>query len=58
METVEDQIGRLNLTLQMDGDSWCCVGDGFIDLQQSTSGFGDTKQEAIDDYMLRKEAGL
>lgn len=30
-----------------DGDSWCAVGPGFIDLQESLAGFGDTKAEAL-----------
>lgn len=34
-----------------DGDSYCCVGNGFIDLQESSNyAFGDTFQEAIDNY--------
>lgn len=30
-----------------DGDSWCAVRDGFINLQESDAGFGETPQEAI-----------
>ncbi len=35
-----------------DGNSWCCVGAGFVDLQESDNyAFGDTREEAIDAFM-------
>ncbi len=34
-----------------DGDSWCCVGEGFENLQESDNfAFGNTKAEAIKNY--------
>ena len=42
-----------------DGDAWCCIGLDFEDLQSSDNyAFGDTRQEAIDEYekLMRKEA--
>ena len=38
-----------------DGDQWCAVGRGFIDLQQSPAGFSDTPAEALNQLM--KEFG-
>lgn len=34
-----------------DGNSWCCVGPKFENLQESASGFGDTAEEAYNDYL-------
>lgn len=31
----------------LDGDQWCAVRPDFINLQESPSGFGDTKDKAI-----------
>lgn len=34
-----------------DGAAWCCVGEGFKDLQESDNyAFGDTRDEAIAAY--------
>lgn len=34
-----------------DGDAWCCVGLGFINLQESTNyAFGHTRDESIENY--------
>ena len=34
-----------------DGGSWCCVGEGFTNLQESDNyAFGDTRKAAIDAY--------
>lgn len=35
----------------MDGDQWCCVFEDFVDLAESPSGFGDTKQDAYEDLI-------
>jgi hypothetical protein len=34
-----------------DGNSWCCVGPKFKNIQESASGFGDTPEEAYNDYL-------
>lgn len=34
-----------------DGNSWCCVGPKFVNIQESASGFGDTAEEAYNDYL-------
>ena len=44
--------GPLIRTL-MDGNAWCAVMPDFINLQESPSGWGDTKEEAI--ASLKKE---
>ena len=31
----------------IDGDAWCAVGVGFIDIQESPCGFGKTPREAV-----------
>lgn len=34
-----------------DGNAWCCIGENFEDLQQSSNyAFGDTREEAITSY--------
>jgi hypothetical protein len=40
-----------NIKVMKDGDAYFCVGEGFINLQESDNyAFGDTKKEAIDNY--------
>lgn len=35
----------------LDGDTWCCVGEDFINLQESSCyAFGDTRDDAIKRY--------
>ncbi len=34
-----------------DGNAWCATGDGFINLQESDAGFGDTPNEAVADLL-------
>ncbi|PCI54177.1 MAG: hypothetical protein COB36_10835 [Alphaproteobacteria bacterium] len=39
------------IKVMKDGDAWCCVGEEFINLQESDCyAFGDTKKEAIENY--------
>jgi len=34
-----------------DGNAWCCIGEGFENLQESENyAFGDTREEAIKNY--------
>jgi len=40
----------------MDGDKWCAVMPNFEDLQVSPSGFGDTREEAIEE--LKKDESI
>lgn len=40
----------------MDGNMWCCVRPGFVNLQESIAGFGLTFKEAYDDFMTKDEA--
>ena len=40
-----------DIKLMKDGEAWFCVGEGFINLQESDNyAFGDTKKEALDNY--------
>jgi hypothetical protein len=38
----------------LDGNAWCAVGPHFRNLQESTAGFGDTPEAAVDEW--RKES--
>ena len=39
------------IKVYQDGNAWCCVGEGFENLQASDNiAFGDTREEAIDNY--------
>lgn len=38
---------KIGCNLSMDGDSFCATHKGFIDLQESIAGFGDTALEAL-----------
>jgi hypothetical protein len=42
-----------DLNICLDGNAWCATRDGFINLQESPAGFGDTLRETIED--LRKK---
>jgi hypothetical protein len=40
-----------SIKVQKDGNTWCCTGLGFVNLQESENyAFGGTRQEAIDEY--------
>ena len=40
-----------NIKVFQDGDAWCCVGEGFENLQESDCyAFGDSREEAIGAY--------
>jgi hypothetical protein len=39
------------IKVQQDGDQWCCIGEGFENLQESSNyAFGSTRGEAIKNY--------
>jgi hypothetical protein len=39
------------IKVMKDGNAWCCVGNGFVDLQESDNyAFGDTREQAIQAY--------
>lgn len=40
-----------NIKVFQDGNAWCCIGEGFTNLQESENyAFGDTRDEAIKNY--------
>lgn len=41
---------RLNILIYEDDISWCCKINDEYTLQESTSGFGDTPEEALKDF--------
>lgn len=47
-----------NVKVYRDGNAWCCIGLGFLDLQTSDNyAFGDTREQALANYeklMLEK----
>lgn len=36
-----------DINVYLDGNAWCATRDGFINLQESIAGFGDTPNEAV-----------
>ena len=39
------------IKVYQDGNAWCCVGLGFVDLQSSSNyAFGETREQAIENY--------
>lgn len=39
------------IKVMKDGTAWCCVGNGFVNLQESDNyAFGDTREDAIEKY--------
>ena len=42
------QLAILDIRTFKDGDKWCATWSDFINLQKSPAGFGDTKEEAIE----------
>lgn len=49
---IKTKTGRVKFKCQRDGDSFCCVGFDFVNLQESDNySFGDTWQEAIDKFI-------
>jgi hypothetical protein len=46
---------NIDINVCLDGKSWCATRDGFIDLQESTAGFGDSPQEAVDDLIKNEQ---
>ena len=36
----------------LDGDAWCAVGAGFVNLQESPAGFGATPKAAVNDLKM------
>lgn len=35
-----------------EGNQWCCVRGDFINLQESSAGFGDTMGQAMANFLL------
>ena len=50
---VKTSKGSVEFKCYADGDSYCCVGKGFVNLQESNNyAFGDTWQDAIDAFLV------
>ncbi len=44
--------GMQEFKCMQDGDAWCCVGSGFVNLQESNNyAFGDTRKQAMDSFV-------
>ncbi len=43
------------VSVQMDGNAWCATREGFINLQESDAGFGDSILESVEE-LLREES--
>lgn len=50
-EKTDDRI-----IIQKDGNAWFAYRFGFINLQESEAGCGDTIQEAVDDLLAKEPA--
>jgi hypothetical protein len=35
----------------LDGNAWCATLDGFVNLQESVAGFGDTPRAAVENLL-------
>lgn len=46
--------------IKKDGNSWCCYDETFINLQESDAEFGDTPQEALNNFIkkFREQGGI
>ena len=44
---------KIIITVDRDGDQWCAKHEDFIDLQESSAGFGDTPIEAITELLIK-----
>jgi hypothetical protein len=42
--------------IYMDGNAWCATATGFINLQESNAGFGDSPLEALADLIGQEES--
>ncbi len=51
-----DEWETKNFKTFMDGNSWCATRHDFINLQESTAGFGPSSSEAIDDLLKNESA--
>lgn len=40
------------IVIMLDGNAWCATGEGFINLQESPAGFGDSPAEAVRNLIL------
>lgn len=46
-----------DIFVKLDGDSWFAYGPDFVDIQESTVGWGDTPNEAVECYRARLKEG-
>lgn len=44
--------------VRLDGNQWCATMPGFINLQESNAGFGDTPAKAIADLIKHNTTGV
>jgi len=44
--------------VRFDGNQWCATMPGFINLQESNAGFGDTPSDAIADLIKQNAKGV
>jgi hypothetical protein len=56
--TVDERLELGRTRVFKDGDQWCAVYSGFVNLQESPAGFGNTPEEARRALELEREKGL
>lgn len=52
----EPKWWKTDINVFLDGKSWCATRNGFINLQESLAGFGDSPRDAVAD-LERQEGG-
>jgi hypothetical protein len=45
-----------DINVMLDGNAWCAYRDGFIDLQESIAGYGDSPREAVEELLKQERA--
>jgi len=46
------------VNVRMDGNAWCATGPGFINLQESNAGFGDSPRAAVAALLAQHQGGV
>lgn len=47
-----------DMNVKLDGDQWCAYRDGFVNLQESDSGWGKTPRDAVTDLISSENIEL
>ncbi len=53
-----DKVTMDDCVFIMDGNMWCCRLPDFLDMMQSPYGFGETQEEAFEEFNKMWEIGV